>query len=102
MAIKDEAIEAMARAMREAVIRDDEGEFPRLFDMLDFSGENKAHTVVRGLATAAFTACMERLKEPTPDMIEAGMVAMHNGHAYDDATAEAWQAMIAAIEGDKG
>ncbi|WP_387425127.1 hypothetical protein [Sphingomonas melonis] len=45
--------------MRNAVIRDDEGEFPRLFDLLDFSGENKAHTVTYGLAAAAIIALDE-------------------------------------------
>lgn len=44
---------AVARAMQNAVIRDDEGEFPRLFDLLGFSGENKAHTVVNTLARVA-------------------------------------------------
>lgn len=48
-----ELVEAVAVAMRNAVIRDDEGEFPRLFDLLDFSGENKSHTVTYGLARAA-------------------------------------------------
>lgn len=53
----DEAlVEAMARAMANAVIRDDEGEFPRLFDLLDYSGENKSWTVTYGLARAALTA----------------------------------------------
>ena len=52
MPIDDETIERAAEAMASAVIRDDEGEFPRLFDLLDFSGENKAWTVARGLARA--------------------------------------------------
>jgi len=60
-----EIVERVAKAMREAVIRDDEGEFPRLFDMLDFSGENKAHTVVNALARAA----IEALREPTVAML---------------------------------
>lgn len=54
-----EELVAVAEAMRNAVIRDDEGEFPRLFDLLDFSGENKAHTVVYGLARAAIIALDE-------------------------------------------
>jgi len=53
---KNPMIEAVSRAMRDAVIYDDEGEFPRLFDLLDFSGENKAHTVVDALAQAAINA----------------------------------------------
>ena len=55
----DPIIEAMCLAMRTAVISDDEGEFPRLFDLLDFSGENKAHTVTRGLAKAAYLAAWQ-------------------------------------------
>lgn len=53
---KNPMIEAVARAMRDAVILDDEGEFPCLFDLLGFSGENKAHTVTDGLAQAAINA----------------------------------------------
>lgn len=49
-------IETVASAMREAVIYDDEGEFPRLFDLLGFSGENKTHTVTNALAQAAINA----------------------------------------------
>jgi hypothetical protein len=52
----DELVDHVANAMRNAVIRDDEGEFPRLFDLLDFSGENKAWTVTRGLARAAISS----------------------------------------------
>lgn len=53
---KNPMIEAVARAMRDAVIYDDEGEFPRLFELLGFSGENKAHTVTDALAQAAINA----------------------------------------------
>jgi len=57
MILDDEAlVERVARAMQNAVIHDDEGEFPRLFDLLDFGGENKAVTVTRGLALAAIEA----------------------------------------------
>ncbi len=59
----DPIIEAMCEAMRSAVISDDEGEFPRLFDLLDFSGENKAHTVTRGLAKAAYLAALPIITE---------------------------------------
>ena len=56
---RSEELEAVAEAMRNAVIRDDEGEFPRLFDLLDFAGEHKAHTVTYGLAAAAIIALDE-------------------------------------------
>lgn len=56
MTDKEILVEQVATAMKRAVIRDDEGEFPSLFDMLDFSGENKAETVVRGLARAAIAS----------------------------------------------
>ena len=49
----DALVEKVARAMANAVIRDDEGDFPRLFDLLDFSGENKAWTITYGLTRAA-------------------------------------------------
>ena len=49
-------VETVARAMCEAVLSDGEGNTYRLFDFLDFSGENKAHTVVGQLATAALAA----------------------------------------------
>lgn len=41
--------------------RDDEGEFPWLIDILDFSGENKARAVVRAALEAALAAA------PQPD-----------------------------------
>lgn len=62
-ALRKVMIERAATAMREAKISDDEGGFPRLFDLLDFSGENKAHTVTNGLAAAAVTATMKIMEE---------------------------------------
>lgn len=44
---------AMERAALESVAVDDEGTFPCLLDLLDFSGENKAHTVIRAALEAA-------------------------------------------------
>lgn len=41
-----EPIHAITRAMAESRAHDDEGEFPIMLDLLDFSGENKAHTVL--------------------------------------------------------
>ena len=63
--MSNDLIERAASAMQNAVIRDDEGEFPRLFDLLDFSGENKAVTVTRGLAAAAVEAIVN-----TPETVD--------------------------------
>lgn len=41
-----EPTHAITRAMAESCATDDEGEFPIMLDLLDFSGENKAHTVL--------------------------------------------------------
>ena len=52
--------EAVARAMKDAHIHDDEGPMLRLFDLLGFSGENKANMVVNALADAAIAVALER------------------------------------------
>ena len=44
---------AMERGALESQATDDEGQFASLSDLLDFSGENKAHTVVREAICAA-------------------------------------------------
>lgn len=46
------------RAMAESQARDDEGQFPSLGDMIDCSGENKTHTILR----EAYRAAMGALK----------------------------------------
>ncbi len=46
------------RAGLECKARDDEGEFPPLIDLLDFSGENKAHTVIRAVYAAMIAASL--------------------------------------------
>lgn len=48
-----EADYAITRAMAESRASDDEGQFEPMCDLLDFSGENKAHTVLRA-AWAAY------------------------------------------------
>lgn len=40
-------------AMACSIARDDEGEFPSMSDLLDYSGENKTHTVLRAAYKAA-------------------------------------------------
>lgn len=47
---------AMERAALESRARDDEGEFPPLTDLLDFSGQNKSYTVIREALGAALRA----------------------------------------------
>lgn len=85
---QDSAVEAVARAMQEAVIRDDEGEFPRLFDLLDFSGENKARTVVNGLARAAIAAMpADTLREQRDELLEAAERMLPNNIALGN---DAW------------
>jgi len=57
-------IRDMANAMANAKIGSDEGDFPRLFDMLDFSGENNAWLVTYGLARAALEAVRDSFPDP--------------------------------------
>jgi hypothetical protein len=74
--IPDAAIYAAMDAMQNAVISDDEGEFPRLFDLLDFSGENKARAVTHGLAHAAVYAAAPHIiaaMQATPETGWQGM-----------------------------
>jgi hypothetical protein len=50
---REQLIERIARALADSQARDDEGQFPRLFELIDFSGENKTWTVLREAAVAA-------------------------------------------------
>lgn len=47
-------------AMATSSAKDDEGDFPPLMDLLDFSGENKLHTVLR----AAYRAALDSSPSP--------------------------------------
>lgn len=47
------ATHAITKAMAESRSVDDEGEFPLMLDLLDFSGENKMHTVLAAAYEAA-------------------------------------------------
>lgn len=51
-----ETIEVVRKAIAASKARDDEGEFPTLWDHLDYSGENKAVTVTRQAAIDALNA----------------------------------------------
>jgi phosphoserine phosphatase len=55
----------ITRAMSESVAVDDGGAFPSLCDLLelDFSGENKTHTVLR----AAYRAAIAKASPPKPE-----------------------------------
>jgi hypothetical protein len=46
----------MVSAMSCSKARDSEGEFPALLDLIDFSGENKTHTVLRAAYAAMIAA----------------------------------------------
>jgi hypothetical protein len=52
----------MLSAMACSKARDDEGEFPVLMDLIDFSGENKTHTALR----SAFKAALAAAPDSTP------------------------------------
>lgn len=47
------------KAMAESRAVDDEGEFPAMLDLLDFSGENKTRTALEAAYVAAITATKE-------------------------------------------
>lgn len=60
--MSDDLRTGLARAIGDSVARHDEGEEPRLFELLDYSGENKARLVMLAAADAAlshFTAHLE-------------------------------------------
>ena len=53
----------MIAAMACSQAKDDEGEFPSMLDLLDFSGENKAHAVLKAAYHAAVDAARSPAKE---------------------------------------
>lgn len=61
-AIKAMREPAPTRAMAESVAVDDEGSFGPLLDILDFSGENKTHTVLRAAWEAGIDAALDPLE----------------------------------------
>lgn len=107
-------IETLAEAMQNAVIRDDEGEFPRLFDLLGFSGENKARTVTRSLAAAVLTAIEQAgyvvvPREATEAMVDAWVEAdwpeedgMSQSRRNALAAQADWSAMLSAAPKSEG
>lgn len=80
-------VERVAKAMRNARIVSDEGEFPRLFDLLDFSGENNAHLVTNGLAQAALSASgADKLAEALERVVAWDMPATGKFWPNEDGT----------------
>lgn len=61
-----ETLLLVATALQEARLCDGEGNFYRLFDLLDFSGENKARMITDQLAKAAIDA-LQSIPEPLSD-----------------------------------
>jgi hypothetical protein len=56
MTKREQLIERIVQALASSKARDDEGDFPRLFELIDFSGEDKTWTVLRAAAEAALSA----------------------------------------------
>lgn len=50
---------AMIKAMAQSQAKDDEGFLPLMCDLLDFSGENKRHTVLKQAWSDAISSAME-------------------------------------------
>ncbi len=65
-----EPTHAIIQAMSESRARDDEGEFPAMFDLLDFSGENKTRTVL----IAAYSAAIKAAPDTPPEGMMNGFV----------------------------
>jgi len=59
-----EPTDAQLRAMSASRARDDEGDFPALMDLIDYSGENKTRAVLRAAYTAAIVAAAPSAQEP--------------------------------------
>lgn len=61
-AMRDDPPHSVIRAMAESVAVDDEGAFPPLTDIIDCSGENKTHTILRAAWSAAIDASLGKPK----------------------------------------
>lgn len=66
--------------------------------MRRYGGTGDARENVLKIAHAVLTA----MREPTEGMVEAGVVAMHQSAAYDDAVVAAHHAMIDAALAEEG
>jgi hypothetical protein len=103
---RDAVIEAMSDAMRASQAFDDEGTFPILLDLLDFSGENKARTVTRFAAKDALAA-IEALgfavvpRVATEYMIDIGACHEDQDHDIFDEGHIAHEVYNAMIEAGK-
>jgi hypothetical protein len=84
---------AMISAMSCSKARDAEGEFPALMDLIDYSGENKTHAVLR----AAYAAMLEI----TPSRGDASQEAARGPltkERIDDLSAACWSDLDREIE----
>lgn len=55
----------MLRAMSSSKAMDAEGEFPSLFDLIDYSGENKTRTAIRAAYCAMLAAAPQQVAQPS-------------------------------------
>ena len=78
--LRTEPDHAMISAALCSVASDDEGSFPCLLDLLDFSGENKAVTVIREALRAAIVASPVRIDYTGCTRGELAIAAAH--YAY--------------------
>jgi hypothetical protein len=102
-----EPTNAMVKAMSESKARDDEGEFPAMFDLLDFSGENKTHTVLKAAYKAMLSATPAPPSAPVQQSVrEAEAVKERNKLGYTVcqviAAVESLVANVEEYEGDDG
>jgi hypothetical protein len=113
-----EPTHAMVKAMSESKARDDEGEFPAMLDLLDFSGENKTHTVLkaayRDMLSAAPTPPSAPVQQSVREAFESHQLGRYQYaditrhtdgrylNAFMESEWETWQAALSASPaGDK-
>jgi len=70
-------------AMASSQARDDEGNFPALLDLLDFSGENATRTVLRKAWSEAIAAAPPFTSLPDPDLEIVGQALQYAAENLD-------------------
>lgn len=78
----------MVRAAIGSRAKDDEGEFPPLFDLIDFSGANKTWTVVRAALTAALAAAP---RAPGAEEVEDLLYSLRDLATWETARADSFR-----------
>lgn len=68
MMVPREPTTQMISAMMTSTARDDEGEFPMLMDHLNYSGENKSHTVLKAAYRAVIAAAQPAPVSAKPEV----------------------------------